>query len=170
MRDHSLWSAPVCYLPAALRQARSPLRALLVALPTTLLPSVLIGVAIARLLPDLAQPNLAVGTPFAIVLAVIISPVLETLIMAGLITLLRLVLSPTAAVVVSALAWGGAHSLAAPAWGLVIWWPFLIFSTLYLTWRQRSLAAALAMPMAAHTLHNLIPALVIFAGSRAGAG
>ena len=72
----------------------------------------------------------------------------------------------TAAVLVSAVGWGIAHSLAAPAWGLVIWWPFLIFSTLYVTWRQHSLIAGLAMPAAVHGLQNILPALLMFTGTR----
>jgi hypothetical protein len=48
----------------------------------------------------------------------------------------------------------------------VIWWPFLIFSILYVTWRQRSLAAALAVPAMVHGLQNLLPALLVFSGLR----
>ena len=45
--------------------------------------------------------------------------------------------------------------------GGVIWWPFLIFSALYVVWRKRSVAWALAIPMAVHALNNLIPALLL---------
>ena len=68
------------------------------------------------------------------------------------------------AVAVSAAGWGIAHSLQAPAWGLVIWWPFLIFSTLYLAWRPRGVAIALAVAATAHGLHNLLPALTVAFG------
>jgi len=43
----------------------------------------------------------------------------------------------------------------------VIWWPFLVFSTVFLTWRSRSLTAALALAAASHALHNLLPALLL---------
>jgi hypothetical protein len=86
--------------------------------------------------------------------------------MAGVLAVLLRFLSPTAAVVASSAGWAVAHSLAAPAWGLVIWWPFLIFSILYVTWRQRSLAAALAVPAMVHGLQNLLPALLVFSGLR----
>jgi hypothetical protein len=57
-----------------------------------------------------------------------------------------------------------AHSLQAPAWGLVIWWPFLIFSTVFLVWRERSLLGAFALVSLLHALHNLLPALrLVFA-------
>jgi membrane protease YdiL (CAAX protease family) len=160
------WAPPVSWLPRALMQPRRPLRVLLIAWATALIPSVLIGAAVGGLLPDLPQPKLTVGTPLTFALAVIISPILETLIMAAVLRLLLIALPPTAAVAVSAIAWGIAHSLAAPAWGLVIWWPFLVFSVLFVTWRERSLAAALAMPAATHALHNLLPALALLAGAR----
>ena len=79
---------------------------------------------------------------------------------AALLVLLRF-LSPTAAVIASALGWGITHSTDTLIWGLVIWWPFLIFSTLFVTWRQRSLALAFAMPMLAHALHNLPSAMLV---------
>ena len=70
-------------------------------------------------------------------------------------------MSPTLAVLVSAALWGIAHSLQAAAWGLVIWWPFVIFSTLYMVWRERSVWAALGVVTATHALQNLGPALLI---------
>jgi hypothetical protein len=70
-------------------------------------------------------------------------------------------------VIASAAAWGVLHSIAAPVWGLVIWWPFLIFSTLFVVWRGRSLALAFVVPMLAHGLQNLLPALLVATG-RAG--
>jgi hypothetical protein len=77
--------------------------------------------------------------------------------------LLRL-FSPTVAILISAVGWGVAHSMAAPIWGLVIWWPFLIFSTLFVTWRERSLWLAFGIPMCVHALQNLIPATLIAFG------
>lgn len=79
---------------------------------------------------------------------------------AVLLVLLRF-LSPPWAIVVSAIGWGIAHSTVAPIWGLIIWWPFLIFSTLFVTWRSRSLAYAFALPMCVHALQNVVPALLI---------
>jgi hypothetical protein len=84
--------------------------------------------------------------------------------MGGVLALLLRFVPPTAAVLLSALAWGIAHSVAAPAWGLVIWWPFVVFSTLFVTWRQRSLALALVVPACAHALQNLLPSLILLSG------
>jgi hypothetical protein len=84
--------------------------------------------------------------------------------MAGVLVVLLRFARPPAAILVSAAVWGIAHSLAAPAWGLVIWWPFVIFSTLYLVWRERSVMAALGVATATHALQNLLPALKIAFG------
>jgi hypothetical protein len=70
-------------------------------------------------------------------------------------------------VLFSSAGWGIAHSLAAPIWGLVIWWPFLVFSTLFVVWRSRSLVAAFAVPAAVHALQNLGPAIVVASGGAA---
>nr|WP_276591795.1 CPBP family glutamic-type intramembrane protease [Sphingomicrobium nitratireducens] len=94
-------------------------------------------------------------------LLVVFAPVTETLIMALFLWILTRFLPATLAIVLSALGWGVAHSMMAPAWGLAIWFPFLIFSTLYVVWRQRSLGWALAMPMMAHALQNLLPAIPV---------
>ena len=99
-------------------------------------------------------------------LMVVAAPLLETMIMGAALLLLRLFLTPTQAVLVSAVGWGIVHSTAAPAWGLVIWWPFLVFSTVFLTWRSRSVMAALGMAAATHALHNSAPALLLVSGLR----
>ena len=80
-----------------------------------------------------------------------------------LLVLLRF-LGPSVAVLVSSLGWGIVHSSIAPTWGLVIWWPFLIFSTLFVAWREKSLLAAFAMPAMVHAMQNLPTALVVAYG------
>jgi len=95
---------------------------------------------------------------------VFFSPILESLIMGGVLLVLLRFLPPTWAVIASAAGWGIAHSLAAPIWGMIIWWPFLIFSTLFVAWRTRSLTLAFVMPMVVHGLQNLPPALLVASG------
>ena len=80
-----------------------------------------------------------------------------------LLILLRFV-GPLTAILISAIGWGVAHSLQVPIWGLTIWWPFLVLSTLFVTWRDRSLWAAFTLPMIAHALQNLPPALLVASG------
>jgi membrane protease YdiL (CAAX protease family) len=119
--------------------------------------------------PDLPTPQLPDLPPAVLLfLLVVFAPVVETLIMAAVLELLlRLRVTPAVAVLLSTAGWALAHSLQAAAWGLAIWWPFLIFSTLYVVWRQRSFAAGIAVPIAAHALQNLLPGLLIAFGAEA---
>ena len=135
--------------------------ALAIAWATAFLPSMPLGAAVSAILPRSALPEFPAVDWYVFFLMVVAAPLFETMIMGAALLLLRLFLSPTQAVLVSAVGWGILHSTAAPAWGLVIWWPFLVFSTLFLTWRSRSLLAALGMAAATHALHNLLPALLL---------
>jgi len=127
--------------------------------------SILLAGVIHVVAPDAKTPEFHVNGVLAVFLLVVFSPVLETLIMGGVLLILLRFLPPTWAVIVSALGWGIAHSIAAPIWGLIIWWPFLIFSTLFVAWRSRSLGLAFGMPMIVHGLQNLPPALLVATGT-----
>ena len=164
MRSRADWPRPFQYLPKPIFEARRPAVAIPVAWATTFIPSIVLGAIVTTLLPALEQPKLPLDTGMALFMVAVFAPVVETLIMAAVLALLLRFLPPVAAVVASSIGWGIAHSLAAPAWGIVIWWPFLIFSILYVTWRQQSLLAALAVPATVHGLQNLLPALLVFAG------
>jgi hypothetical protein len=158
------WSPPVSLLPNALLQPDRAGRAIVVGWLTAFLPSLLLGALVTAVLPALGQPQLDLGSGTALVLVAVFAPVVETLIMAGVLAVLLRFVSPTVAVLLSALGWGIAHSLQAPAWGLIVWWPFLVFSTLYVSWRQRSLLAALAVPATVHGLQNFLPAALVYSG------
>ena len=138
--------------------------ALATAWATAFFPSLLLGAAVTTILPRTALPVFPAMDWYPFFLMVVFAPVVETMIMGAALLLLTKFLSPTQAVLVSAVGWGIAHSTAAPAWGLVIWWPFVVFSTLFLTWRRRSVLAALGMAAATHALHNLLPALLVVFG------
>ena len=157
-------SGPLCLLPAAVREPRRAWLAILVGAALTLSGSLLLSFFAGMVAPTLAKPDFALRGPVAFVLLVAFAPLVETLIMAIVLSVLVRFLSPTLAVLASALLWGIAHSLQAAAWGLVIWWPFVIFSTLYLVWRERSVMAALGVATATHALQNLLPALKIAFG------
>jgi membrane protease YdiL (CAAX protease family) len=153
----------VLKLPSALAEPRRPLRAILVAWLLCLAGSLLLSAASQALVPDMATPNFPKVPPGVLVfMLVVFAPVVETLIMAAVLELmLRLRIPPAAAVALSALGWGVAHSLQAPMWGFVIWWPFLIFSTLYVTWSRRSAWTGVGMAATVHALQNLGPALLL---------
>ena len=156
---------PLQYLPRALRVPERPIRAIAVGWATAFLPSIALAFIAAFLLPGAAQPKFEVDGTAAVFALVVFAPAVETLIMGVVLLVLLWLLPPSAAAFASAVGWGVAHSLVAPVWGLVIWWPFLVFSTLFVTWRSRSLALAFILPMCVHALQNLIPALMIAAGS-----
>src|SRR5205085_10501312 len=92
---------------------------------------------------------------------VVVSPLIETLVLAPLVLVLSRVFGAGPAVVLSALLWGAAHSLEATAWGLVIWWPFLIMSIVLLTWRETGLWTAIGMVVGIHMLQNAFGAVLL---------
>jgi len=152
---------PLRLLPLALREPRRAWLAILLGWLLSFGGSVLLSLTAQGLAPQLAKPEFALSGPLMFFLLTVFAPVTETLIMALVLTVLARFIPATAAVLVSALLWGIAHSLQAPAWGLIIWWPFLIFSTLFLVWRQRGILIGLAVAATAHALQNLGPALIV---------
>ncbi len=152
------------FLPAAIRTAERPFRAIFVGWLTAFPASILFAVLGALVIPNAKPPEFHASGGLALFALVIFSPVLETLIMGTVLLVLLRLFSPTIAILISAIGWGVAHSTVAPIWGLVIWWPFLIFSTLFVTWRERSLWLAFLVPMCVHALQNFIPAALIAFG------
>ena len=152
---------PLRFLPRAIRVPRRPYLAVVLGWLVAFPPSILLAILGAMLLPNAAQPEFQVDGGAAIFALVIFAPVVETLIMGLVLLILLFFLPPAAAIVASAAGWGIAHSLMVPIWGLVIWWPFLIFSTLFVAWRNRSLVLAFIIPMCVHSLQNVIPALLL---------
>lgn len=161
------WRARLTYFPRALLEPRRPLLAIaagwLLAFPV----SIVLAVVARALLPEAAAPEFKAEGALALFRLVVFAPVVETLIMGAALLILTAFLRRELAVAVSAIGWGAVHSMTAPVWGAVIWWPFLIFSILFVTWRQRSLLAAFLVPMGAHALQNLLPALLIAFGAPA---
>ena len=149
------------WLPAPLLVPRNAGLAIATAWAVAFFPSIVLSWLTAELMPEVTRPEFDVGGGMALFLLVVFAPIIETLIMAGVLTLLLRFVRPPAAILLSAAGWGIAHSLAAPAWGLVIWWPFLIFSTLFVVWRERGFFAGVAVAASAHALQNLGPALLL---------
>jgi hypothetical protein len=152
---------PLRLLPVAVREPRRAWLAILVGAALTILGSLLLAGLAGTIAPDLAKPQFPMRGAVAVALLVLFAPLVETLIMAGVLALLARFVMPTVAVVASAALWGVAHSLQAAVWGLVIWWPFLIFSTLYLVWRQHGTMTGIAVAATTHALQNLAPGLAI---------
>ena len=155
----------MAFLPAPLFEDRRAWLAIPLAWALTLAGSVAIGWVLSRLVPGGVGPDLGHANPVVQFVGIaIVSPVLETMLMAGILALLTRWLANWQAVVASAAIWGVLHSLMAPLWGAVIWWPFLIFSTVYLTWRPRGWWTAVAVAASVHVLQNTGPAVLIALG------
>ena len=127
----------------------------------TLLPSLLLSALVGAFAPGAEQPDLPTQGAAAILAIVLFAPAVETLIMAPPLLLLARLFGAGPAVLLSAAGWGIVHSLAAPIWGLVVWWPFLILSIAFLTWRSVSLLTALLMAASIHALHNAAGAALL---------
>ena len=152
---------PLRFLPRAIRVPTRPTSAVAIGWATAFIPAILLGVLLALIAPEARQPDFPFTGTRAMLLLVVFAPVAETIAMGVALLILSKLVGDEAAIAISAVAWAALHSLQVPIWGLVIWWPFLIFSILFVTWRQRSLFAAFAIAGLVHALNNLIPALPI---------
>jgi membrane protease YdiL (CAAX protease family) len=128
---------------------------------TALLPSIALSALVRQVTPDAAAPGFPGDAGVLILFVVFLGPALETLMLALPLLALNRLFGPGPAVVVSALGWGLAHSLVAPTWGLVIWWPFLIMSIAFMTWRREGIGVAVGVAFAIHALQNGCAVLLI---------
>lgn len=106
------------------------------------------------------------GPPLRLfVLIVIATPPVETLLMGlvlrvlSLITRRKIILAA-----MSAFVWACLHSMAAPAWGLGVIWPFFVFSCSYLAWRRHAWWRAILVTSCVHAFQNLLPTIIAVAG------
>ena len=145
-----------------MREPRRAWLAILTGWLMSLAGSLVLAAIVSGVAPQLAKPDFkGISGITAIMLLVLFSPLVESLIMGGVLVLLQRFLRPAGAIIASSLLWGMAHSLGALSWGFTIWWPFLIFSTLFVVWRQHGFWAGVGVAAAAHALQNLGPALVV---------
>lgn len=151
-------------LPAPLREPRRAWLSILVGWALSIVGSLLLAALFAALMPQLKGPEFPMKGWPVFLAVVLFAPLVETLIMAGLIWLSERLVPTGLAVLASAVLWGLFHSTQAAGWGLVIWWPFLIFSTLYVVWRQRGFWIGIGVAAATHALQNLIPGFAIAFG------
>jgi hypothetical protein len=152
------------FLPAPLREPRRAWLAILIGWALSILGSLALAALSKAIAPALPAPEFPMKGLVAFVLLVVFAPFVETLIMAGFLSLFLRFMSPVSAILLSAAGWGLAHSIEAVGWGLVIWWPFLIFSTLFVVWRQRGFWAGVGVAAATHAMQNIGPGWVVAFG------
>lgn len=128
-----------------------------------LIPSIVISIGVTLAMPA-EGPDLA-GPAIQVVCGIlIISPWLETLIMwLVLIGLKRFITGQTRMAAASAILWGMLHSLVAPVWGLVVAWPFFVFSICFLAWEKKSRVRAILATGLTHTCQNILPVIALLA-------
>jgi len=158
-------NGPLRFLPRPVRDPSRPWLSIPVAWATSFFPSIVLAWIISLIVPGAETPDFGNLPPALVFFAVVVfAPVIETLIMGTVLLILLRFVRPTVAVLISAIGWGVAHSLQVPIWGLTIWWPFLVLSTLFVAYRERSLLAAFALPAIVHAMQNFGPALLIATG------
>lgn len=126
----------------------------------TLLPSVALGLLVSTLVQPGPGGLPGFDLPPWLLFAglVLFAPSVETLLMLGPLLLLNRLVGPQTAAIGSAALWGGLHSLSAPAWGLVAWWPFLVFSAILLFWRREGrLWRGAVLVFIIHAMQNAVP-------------
>ena len=152
----------LAWLPRFLFETDSvPVRYVAKAWLAALIPSIALSALVRLIAADAAAPQFPGEAGPLVLFVVFVGPALETLLLALPVLGLNRLFGPGPAVVGSALIWAVVHSLAAPAWGLVIWWPFLIMSIAFLTWRPTGLLWALGVAFAIHALQNGFAVLLI---------
>lgn len=150
-------------LPAFLREPRRAWLVIPVAWLLSFAGSIGLAALVQWIAPHAQSVEVPKGLPPWLIIFgfAIVSPLLESILMGlGLKLLLRW-LTPGQAIFVSAVVWGILHSLQVPVWGLAIWWPFLIFSTLFVVWQQRGFWTGVGVAAATHFLQNIGPSLAI---------
>jgi membrane protease YdiL (CAAX protease family) len=129
----------------------------------SLVPSIIIALilGLSGAITEDTGPEFEGSTLGLLITLVIISPLLETLLMSGGLWLLSFITRRQVLLaVISACIWAVMHSLLAPAWGLVVMWPFFVFSCSYLAWRKRSWWHAILVASCVHAFQNILPTIV----------
>ncbi|MCX7014308.1 MAG: hypothetical protein NTW86_17445 [Candidatus Sumerlaeota bacterium] len=120
--------------------------------------------------PQAERPEVVqVPVPLALFLVVAVVPWLETLLMWLTLALLGIVLrGATSRALACALVWAVLHSISVPVWGIIVFWPFFVFSTAFLEWQKKSTWKAIAVAALIHMCQNSIGliTLALFALSR----
>lgn len=128
----------------------------------SLLPSLAVSALLALVLPASVYRQFESVGWFDVFGVLVVSPWGETLLMLPIFWVLkRFVVKPTSLALGSAACWGMLHAIVTPTWGLVVAWPFFVFSVCFLAWQRRSRKLAIIVTSLIHTFHNLLPAVVL---------
>lgn len=152
------------FLPDTLFRPERPVRYLAVAWALSLGGSLLLTLVLSLVAPGAEQPLFPGPTALVLFAIIVFAPALETALLALMLWPLNHWFGPARATLAAAAVWGALHSTAAPVWGLVIWWPFLVFSVTILVWRRRvGWIGGWAMATGVHALQNVVPGIGLVA-------
>jgi len=129
----------------------------------SLVPSIIIALilGLSGAITEETGPEFKGPALTLIISLVIISPLLETLLMAGGIRILSFITKRQVLLaLISACIWAVMHSLFALTWGLVVIWPFFVFSCSYINWRKRSWWHAILITSFVHAFQNILPTIM----------
>ena len=93
--------------------------------------------------------------------AVVLAPVLETLLLAGMLAVLPSRWSIVSRAAVAGVAWGVLHGLQAPLWFFAPTFAFFVYACGYLAWRPVSFTRGFAAAAVPHALNNLVAILLL---------
>lgn len=150
-------------LPVLTNTDVSPVKYIVKAWLIAFLPTIVVGTIVTQFFEPkenlLGQESMSAPLVFASV--VVFSPIVETLLMMVLFWILKkMTKKPSRLIVSSTIIWACLHSLAWAPWGLVVFWPFIVFSTSYVYWRRKSILKAFAITTSVHAMQNLIPGII----------
>lgn len=99
----------------------------------------------------------------AVLGGVILAPIVETVLLAGVLTVLQAwIKSPTRAAIASGVLWGVVHGIISPIRFLGSVWAFIVFSLAYIAWRKVSVPRGLVAAAVPHVLGNATTYLLLW--------
>lgn len=128
----------------------------------TFFPALAVGVVVHLACETRPSPMPDIPAIFEFALCAIAAPLIETLMMIPIFWLLKRFTRDFSVLALSSAAtWATLHSLDWAPWGLIVFWPFVVFSINYLVWERTSKLQAYARTALLHGLHNFIPACMV---------
>jgi hypothetical protein len=127
-----------------------------------LLPSLAISSIIDLVVPQSQGPEFSGSLLLNAIILVLLTPVIETLLMWPILRFLgRFISSSLYVALASASAWAVVHSLSAPVWGFIAFWPFFVLSIVFLEWEKKALSKAIGVTASIHMCQNFAGLLLM---------
>ena len=127
----------------------------------TAIPALLLSILLSNLFPESKKPEYSYDFLNLFFSIVLIAPIIETLLLAiGISILSKVFRSKEYIVLASSLLWALLHALRSPLHGVIVLWPFFVFSLAFLQWKKISTGTAILVGFAMHFGHNLFNVLL----------